>query len=64
MTPVEAIIDALNTQADRHDADARSSGLLADVSDGYRIEALADRRVAYALRGVASEFALALGIER
>jgi hypothetical protein len=63
MTPVEAIIDALKTQADRHEANARANGVLADVSDGYRIEALADRRIADALRGVAEEFALALGVQ-
>lgn len=63
MTPVEAIIDALKTTADRHAAEARSSGVLAGASEGYRIEAIVDRRVADALRDVAQEFALALGID-
>jgi hypothetical protein len=63
VTPAEAIIDALRSTADRHAAEARSSGILAETSEGYRVEAIVDRRVADALRDVAREFALALGME-
>ena len=64
MTPVEAIIDALKTQADRHEARANSSwSYLHEATPGQQAEDAADRKVAEALRGVAEEFALALGVE-
>jgi hypothetical protein len=63
MTPVEAIIDALRSTADRHEANARAAAPLIGTSDGYRVEAIADRRIADALRDVAQEFALALGVQ-
>lgn len=59
----EAVLDALRTTADRHASAARSSGSLAGISEGYRIEAIVDARIATALRDVATEFELALGMQ-
>lgn len=63
MTPAEAIIDALQLVAHRHETYASACGVFPN-SERLRAEAAADRRVAAALRDVAQEFALALGIER
>ena len=64
MTPAEAIIDALETVADRHETRGRSGYSYREPSAREVAEDVADVYVAEALRDVAQEFALALGIER
>lgn len=63
MTPVEALLDVLDTVAERHAASARSASLLS-LSEGYRLQSIVDAAIADALRDVAEEYAAAMGVER
>lgn len=62
-SPAEAMIDALEVVANRYAVTARTNSHLLP-SEGHRTAARIDLGIAEALRGVAEEFATALGIER